>query len=242
MTSTTPIHELRIKEIREELHELGIDFSDCFDKESLVERLSDAREGKIQATPKEQEAKVTSEDTTASGSRDTQLPKGFDEAKVLEELRSMKVKELRTELASRNLRWAHLIEKEELVQALLKARIAAANFSIHLSPGTVTDISGEQLEEELQSESGIPMLVDFYATWCGPCQMVAPQVEQVAQAKGASLRVAKVDSDQAQEESSKFRVKGLPTMILFDGSGKEIDRVEGALMKDQMIEWIDSKL
>jgi thioredoxin 2 len=75
-------------------------------------------------------------------------------------------------------------------------------------------------------ESGAPVLVDFYADWCGPCHMLAPHLDTVAGAHVGELLVVKVDSDRAQEVSRAHSVSGLPTVVLFR-NGVEVDRVVG---------------
>lgn len=75
-------------------------------------------------------------------------------------------------------------------------------------------------------ESGVPVLVDFYADWCAPCRMLAPHLDQVAAAGVGSLIVAKVDSDRAPELAQRFGIRGLPTVVLFRDCG-EVDRVVG---------------
>jgi len=72
--------------------------------------------------------------------------------------------------------------------------------------------------------------------------MMAPQLEQAAVEWNDRMRVVKMDSDQNPQLAGKLQVGGLPTLILFDGNGQEIDRMEGALMKDQLMQWVDSKL
>lgn len=72
----------------------------------------------------------------------------------------------------------------------------------------------------------VPVLVDFYADWCGPCKMIAPLVDELAQAHVGELLVAKVDSDLAPDLSVRFGIRGIPTLILFR-DGAEVDRVVG---------------
>ena len=81
----------------------------------------------------------------------------------------------------------------------------------------------------------------FCCVFDSDSQMVAPQVQAVAETMKERLRVAKMDSDGQPQMAGKLRVQGLPTLILFDAQGGELDRIEGALMKDQMIQWIESK-
>ena len=77
-------------------------------------------------------------------------------------------------------------------------------------------------------------ILSFSQTWCGPCKLMAPQLDEAASEWGSKIRVAKMDTDQNQELSSTLQIKGLPTVIIFDKNGKELDRVEGAMMKDQL--------
>ena len=77
-----------------------------------------------------------------------------------------------------------------------------------------------------------------YATWCGPCTMMAPQLEAAAKELGASVRVAKIDSDKYSQWSSRLKVGGLPTLIVFSKQGKEIKRQEGALMKNMIVDLV----
>jgi thioredoxin 2 len=76
-------------------------------------------------------------------------------------------------------------------------------------------------------EAEAPVLVDFYADWCGPCKVVAPVVDELAHAYLGRLLVAKVDSDQAPQLSMQMGIRGIPTLILFRG-GAEVGRVVGA--------------
>ena len=74
--------------------------------------------------------------------------------------------------------------------------------------------------------SGPPVLVDFYADWCGPCKMVAPLVDEIAQDNSGKLLVAKIDADQAPGLLERFGIRGIPTVILFKG-GEEVARSVG---------------
>jgi thioredoxin 2 len=74
--------------------------------------------------------------------------------------------------------------------------------------------------------SDAPVLVDFYADWCGPCRMVAPFVDEIARANVGKLLVAKVDTDQAQNVAMKYGIRSIPTLVLFE-DGKEVDRSVG---------------
>ena len=233
---------MRLGEIQAELKQRKISYTDCFDKESLVKRLKDARNGLVKPSGEEESASPaddaqTKDDASASTSTSTNIST-FDRDAVLDELRSLRVKELRTKLSERNIRWAGLLEKEDLVRALADAMERASNFSPSgaLEPGSVADINDDQLEAEINraKDVGTPLLLDVYATWCGPCQIMAPQLAAAAAELGESVRVAKIDSEWA----AKLRVGGLPTVLVFDPSGKEVNRVEGALMKDGLLDLV----
>ena len=81
--------------------------------------------------------------------------------------------------------------------------------------------------DELVRDAPVPVLVDFWAAWCGPCRMVAPEVEKLAREREGSLLVAKVDSDALPELSRRFSISGIPTLITFQG-GREAKRMSGA--------------
>lgn len=80
----------------------------------------------------------------------------------------------------------------------------------------------------LVASSPLPVLVDFWATWCGPCHAVAPELEQLARERAGKAVVAKVDTEQLPDVAGRFGIRGIPTMILFR-SGQEAGRVSGAM-------------
>ena len=82
--------------------------------------------------------------------------------------------------------------------------------------------------ERTIGETDVPILVDFYADWCGPCKMMAPHVDQLAAAKTGKALVAKLNTDLAQATSQRFNVRGIPTTIVFR-DGKEANRITGAV-------------
>lgn len=244
---------MSIRAIKDELKEMGISFSDCFDKDSLIERLGDARNGnlssafKVATASKDDNSDPSrSSNTTASSNTTTTTTasnsSAFNREATAADLRTKTVRQLRTLCAESNIRWANLIEKEELVQALVQYQEECLKFSRSgkIMPGKVALIDDDTLTKELTTsslDSTAPLLLDVFATWCGPCKMMSPFLEDAAAQLGDKVRVAKIDSDQYPEWASQLNVRSLPTIIVFDGkTGKELERVEGALSKDQLVQ------
>lgn len=101
----------------------------------------------------------------------------------------------------------------------------------------VTDGSFEG--EVLQSES--PVLVDYWAEWCGPCKMIAPILDDVARDYSGKLKIAKLNIDENPDIPAKYGIRGIPTLMLFKGGNVEATKV-GALSKSQLTAFIDSNL
>lgn len=93
--------------------------------------------------------------------------------------------------------------------------------------------------EVLQSQQ--PVLVDYWAEWCGPCKMIAPILDEVAKEYAGKLKVAKVNIDENQATPAKFGIRGIPTLMLFKNGNVEATKV-GALSKSQLAAFIDSNL
>ena len=89
--------------------------------------------------------------------------------------------------------------------------------------------------EELVSGSDLPILVDFYANWCGPCQMMSPILEQVSAQMKQRLQVVKIDTDKYPHLASQHHIHALPTLVLFK-QGKPVERIEGVMPADTLIQ------
>ncbi len=101
----------------------------------------------------------------------------------------------------------------------------------------VTDDSFE--EEVLQSE--IPVLVDYWAEWCGPCKMIAPILDEIVGEYAGKLKIAKLNIDENSATPPKFGIRGIPTLMIFKNGDVEATKV-GALSKSQLTAFIDSSL
>ena len=105
--------------------------------------------------------------------------------------------------------------------------------------GVVT-LTDENFEEEVNS-SAVPVLVDYWAEWCGPCKMIGPLVEEMAEEYSNRLKVGKLDVDENQSSASKQNVMSIPTLLIFK-EGEVVAQQIGAVNKTQITEFIESNL
>ncbi len=99
-------------------------------------------------------------------------------------------------------------------------------------------VSDDTFEADVLKATG-PVLVDFWAEWCGPCKQIGPALEEISNEQSGKLTVAKVNIDQNQMTPSKYGVRGIPTLVLFN-NGEEVGRQVGAMAKSRIQEWINS--
>ena len=103
--------------------------------------------------------------------------------------------------------------------------------------GSVVHVTESNFEEEVV-KSDVPVLVDFWAEWCGPCKMIAPILDEIAKEYGEKLKICKIDVDSNPEIAPKFGIRGIPTLIMFKDGNAESTKV-GAVSKSQLVEFVD---
>ncbi|MEW5420455.1 thioredoxin [Amorphus sp. 3PC139-8] len=90
-------------------------------------------------------------------------------------------------------------------------------------------------------DSNEPVVVDFWAEWCGPCKMIAPALEEISQEMGGKVKIAKLNVDENQQTAMKYGVRSIPTLILFKNGAPAATQV-GAVPKGKLVEWINGSI
>ncbi|HSO75371.1 MAG TPA: thioredoxin [Blastocatellia bacterium] len=109
--------------------------------------------------------------------------------------------------------------------------------SVSTHPITVTDANFTEVVER----SPMPVLVDMWAEWCGPCRMIAPAIEQLATELAGRVRVGKMNIDENPATPSRFGVRSIPALLVFQG-GREVDRLVGAMPKQEILRRLEAFL
>ena len=110
----------------------------------------------------------------------------------------------------------------------------------HLTKETfISKVFNYETNKEWKFEGELPCIIDFYADWCGPCKMVAPILEELAEEYKDKLNIYKVDTEKETELASVFGIRSIPTLMLFK-DGKNVSMKVGALPKKTIIDWIQS--
>ena len=104
----------------------------------------------------------------------------------------------------------------------------------------IVQLSDDSFDEEVL-KSDVPVLVDYWAEWCGPCKMIAPVLDEIAGEYQGKIKIAKLNIDDNQQTPPRYGIRGIPTLMLFKGGEVEATKV-GAVSKSQLTAFIDSNM
>jgi len=130
--------------------------------------------------------------------------------------------------------------KNRIPTAKLAAKPTCGACKAPLFPAAPFELNEAKLNKHLKGDE-VPLLVDFWAPWCGPCRMMAPMFAQASIQMSPKVRFAKLDTEQNQNVGNRFQIKGIPLIILFD-KGKEVARQAGAQNTGAIVNWVRQNL
>jgi thioredoxin 2 len=108
-------------------------------------------------------------------------------------------------------------------------------------PAEPVEVATTQAFDAATASSALPLVVDFWAPWCGPCKMMAPAFSQAAREFATRVRFAKVNTEEQQALAARYGIRSIPTLVLFEG-GRERDRIAGALDAGRLASWLNQRL
>ena len=103
----------------------------------------------------------------------------------------------------------------------------------------IVDADADSFDPEISAS--IPVLVDFWAPWCGPCKWVSPVIDEVGRTRAGGLKVVRLNTDEAPAIAERYGIRGIPTLVLVE-HGEEVDRLVGAVRKPQLEEWLEQQI
>ena len=106
--------------------------------------------------------------------------------------------------------------------------------------GTTKAVSDQSFDADVL-KSGAPVLVDFWAEWCGPCRALAPKLEEIAAEMGAKIAVVKLNVDENEDTPRKYGIRGIPAMLLFKG-GQQVGQLVGNQPKDAIVDFLNKNI
>jgi thioredoxin 2 len=135
---------------------------------------------------------------------------------------------------------AHCATTNRVPRARLGDGAKCGNCKELLLTGKPFELSKATFERQIET-TDLPLVVDFWAPWCGPCRMMAPAYEQAAAQLAPGIRLAKLNTEDEPELAARFGIRGIPTLIAF-ANGKEVARQSGALDLSRLLAWIKSEV